>query len=69
MITKYIHFFYDYQYSFMEHILPHSELHRVFNVFNAQLDERFKMLFCEVAEALIYANYNLVTAASYLGKV
>lgn len=59
-------YFYDRLPSYIASIMPQSELQRIFNVYEKQLDEKFLQEFSEVAEGLIAANYNLVTAAQKL---
>ena len=59
-------YFYDRMPAFIASIMPQSELQRVFNVFEKQLDSKFLQELCEVAESLISSNYNLVTASQKL---
>ena len=59
-------YFYDRLPSYIASIMPQSELQRIFNVYEKQLDGKFLQEFSEVAEGLIAANYNLVTAAQKL---
>lgn len=64
---KTIIYFYDKLDSYIADIIPQSELQQIFNVYAKHCDARFRSEFAEVAQVLIAANYNLVTAAKKLG--
>lgn len=59
-------FFYDYSGRYLRSVIPVSELQRMFQVYEKELDEAFKSNFLLVGGAIIAHNYNLVSAAKAL---